>query len=82
MDYSNWTIDQLQARFVESGSEYTRLANERHELDVEIQARMKRAAIKTRIGTLSEAEKEALREVLGPKAEPKVIEEPIMHVQV
>ena len=74
MDYSEWTLDALQRRFVEAGTEFTVLANERHALLVEIESRKTRVEATSRVSALSEKEKDALREVLGPKADPKAVE--------
>lgn len=68
-DYSNWTLDALQARFVESGAEFTRLSNERQDLLAEMDARKARSEAIARVGALSEKEKDALRDVLGAKVE-------------
>lgn len=68
-DLTNKTAEELQARFVESGTEFTRLANERQEILAEMQRREKVASVTVRLGALSDDEKEALRQVLGPSVE-------------
>lgn len=74
-DYSAWSLDQLQARFVETGLQFTQLANERQALLSEMAIRETRSAAVTRLSTLSDKEKDALREVLGPKADAKAVSE-------
>ena len=63
-DYSAWTMDALQKQFVETGIEYTRIANERQGLIEEMDRRTSRASAVARIGAMSDADKDALREVL------------------
>lgn len=68
MDYSKWTMDQLQARFIESGAAFTVLANERQALLVEMDARKKMSSARARLSALSDIEKDAMRQILNADA--------------
>ena len=66
-DYGAWTLDALQKQFVDTGAELTKLENERQALLAEMDRRKIQVAAVARVSVMTEAEKDALREVLGKK---------------
>ena len=64
-DYSTWTMDELQARFMESAAQYTALANERQAIAAEMDMRKANAALTAKLSAMTDAEKAALRQALG-----------------
>ena len=80
-DVSKMTLDELQAEFVESGAQYTRLANRRQDIVNEIDRRKTRASAVSRVLALTDTEKDALREVLGPNPRPQIIDGTVLKVK-
>ena len=64
MDYSAWTLDQLQAEFVRLGQEYARIGTTRSEINKELEFRKKQAMARARVSTLSKPLRDALRDEL------------------
>lgn len=63
-DYSTWTLDALNTRFIASGDELSTVAEERRALLAEISARMSKATATALIASLSDADKSALMAAL------------------
>ena len=64
-DYSQTPQEELQAEYVRLGNELGIISDQRTAIRTELDRRAKQARARVRLGALSEAEKEALREELS-----------------
>ena len=65
VDLSKKTMVELRAEFVSLGNQLSVIAGGRHAYDVEIRARVAKAAALVRLSQLSKKDKEALRDAIG-----------------
>lgn len=68
MDLSAQTLEELQARFVETGRQFAALGTERQEILEEIERRKVLGAARVRLGAMSTQDKDALRDLLQEEA--------------
>lgn len=71
IDLSTSTMEALQAEFVRLAVLLVDLENQRTAIELEMEARKRRANVKARVDAMSEVEKDAMRQVLHVPADAK-----------
>ena len=64
-DLSKKSLAELRSEFVDLGNQLSVIAGSRQEYDVEIRARLAKAAARAKVSGLNKSEKDSLREVLS-----------------